>query len=197
MYFWIRRAHSVIGVILPLMFAVIYLVPFSMASGGAAAFNDCMSVVNSLPLYTFFEFVLFLLLIVHTIMMLLSVYGSSINVVSHSHYSNWIYAIRRLAGVVLVPFMIYFIFVTRMSFAFSKRHLDYIHMQRLLSSSWIEAFCIVGVVSMFFYMMTSATTVLSEWGVTVSRRSRNAVSMVMWIVAIVMAGWGVKVLLMF
>lgn len=186
-----------IGVVLPVMFIALYLVPFSSAFGGPDAFNGFMTVLGVIPLYSFFEVVLFALLILHAALMLSAVYASSVNVVSYDHYENWMYALRRLAGVIVIPFMFYFIFVTRMRFAFSDKDIDYLLMQNMLSSSWLRGFFAVGIVSVMFYLMSSFLTVLIEWGITVSRRSRNAVSMAGWCVLIALSAWGLKILFTF
>ena len=197
-YFWVRRLHSIVGVFLVLAFTILYLIPLSSAFGGAKAFNGFMLLFDNVPMIGLFE-VLFVIvpLIIHAILALIAVYSSSINVVGYNHYRNWMYALKRITGILLVPFVAYHIFATTLKFAFTGRHINYSYMQTLLSPAWMKVFYGVGIACAIFYLGASVETALFEWGVTVSRRSRDVVSVVMWCIAISLTVWGVKIVLAF
>lgn len=181
MYFWLRRIHTVVGVIFPAGFIALYLVPMSSAVRGAPAVSP----------HTFLELILLVLFVFHSTMAPLSMYASSVNLISYSFYGNWVYALRRLSGVVLIPFAVYHIYMMKIA----KGGASCNHLREIMSSPWLEAFYIVGMLAIIFYMMSSVSALLFEWGLAATGRSRNSASAIMWCVAIAIAAWCMRILL--
>ena len=116
MYFWVRRLYAPVGMIFSLSFLVLYMMPMSAAISGAQPFDGFMGFVNSLPIYTLFE-VLFIAvpLVMHIALTIISLYTSSFNVINYGFYGNWMYLVRILASIYIIPFAVYFFVITNFS----------------------------------------------------------------------------------
>jgi len=188
----------VVSVVFIFAFLFLYVMPLSSVFGGKAAFNRCMEVVNSFPMISFLEIAFVMIpLLIHTAFAFFSMYGSSINIVKYNSYRNWVYTIRRLSGILLVPFVAYHVFATTVKFAFTGKYIDFSYMHALLSSTGIKAFYAVGIACAIFYMTSGIVSLAFEWGVTVSRKSRDIVSIMMWCIAIALFAWSMRIILAF
>lgn len=197
-YLLVRRLHALTGLVFAFAFVFLFLVPYSTIFSGYELFNYLTSIAAKIPLLDEFEVVFILLpLIFHAIVGISIVHSSQFNVIYYGTYRNWMYAISRIAGLVLIPFVAYHVYFTRLVFAFSGRHMDYAYMQKLLSSPGIKTLYIAGILSAAIYIGCGFATELMRWGVTVSRRSQDFASMIMWALTIVLAIWGVCVVLAF
>lgn len=179
MYFWLRRIHTVVGVIFPAGFIALYLVPMSSAVRGAPAVSP----------HTVLDLILIALFVFHSIMALLAMYASSMNLMSYSFYGNWMYALRRLCGVIIIPFAAYHLYAMRISRG------GFGHLRELMSSTWLGAFYIAGILAMVLYMMSSAQALMFEWGFAATKGSRNSASAIMWCAAIAIAAWCARMVL--
>jgi len=105
-YFWMHRLYSITGLIFAAAFLLLFLVPYSSIFGGAASFNSLMARMHSAPMLGWAQTLFVLLpLVFHTAMGVLIIYTCQINVMSYGYYRNWIYALQRLAGLFLIPFV--------------------------------------------------------------------------------------------
>ena len=197
-YFWLRRLHSIAGVILAMAFLVCYLIPYSFALGGKGPFDNLMAAVHGCPLLNWIVLIfVFLPLIVYMVMGGFSLYGSSANVVSYPFYRNWMYFFQRLTGLLIVPFIAYHIYVTYLNFVFTDRYADFAFLQKLFAPVWAKVFYSVGVACMAFHIGNGMATTLSQWGITVSRRSGEAASITMWCVTLILTAWGIRLIFAF
>lgn len=197
-YFWLKRLHTITGFILACAFFALFLFPYSTIFSSEPAFNQLMVKIDSIPLLGWIEFVFIgVPLVFHMMMGLMIVHSGQINVFSYSYYKNWMYALERICGLILIPFVAYHIYATKLSIMFSSRHLDARLMHTILSPTWAKTLYIAGIVSAAFYFGNGLASALTTWGITASRRSRAAASILGWIVTIVIAMWGVKIILEF
>jgi succinate dehydrogenase/fumarate reductase cytochrome b subunit len=94
--------------------------------------------------------------------------------------------------VAFLAYHIYAMFSLRLS-----GHADFAAVQRLFTTGWVRALYITGVIAAAFTAGNGAATMLSQWGITASRRANDAASMAMWIVTLVLAAWGIRVVFLY
>ncbi len=197
-YFWLQRLHSLTGFILALAFILLFLVPYSTVLGGDAAFTRFMAKSGEIPLLGWAELLLVgVPLVFHIAMGLMIIHGGQINVFAYGLYKNWMYALQRLTGLILIPFVLYHVYETKLAFLFSGRSIDAKHMHAILTPGWSKAFYITGIICAAFYFGNGLAGALSSWGLAASRRSRTAAAIAGWIITILMAVWGVRLILEF
>lgn len=197
-YFWMRRLQLATGAVLAFAFIVMFLVPYSAALSGPGAFNALFDAVHRVPLLGELELIFIALpLLFHLGMGLMIVYSSQVNVVPYGGYRNWMYLVQRIAGIAMIPFAVYHIYTTRLAFLFSGRHVTYSHMHKLLLPSQTKLLYCVGIIAAAIYITNGASLFLVKCGVASSRRSQDAISIAMWVAAIVLAAWGVRIVFAF
>jgi len=197
-YYWLHRLYSITGLCFAVSFVLLFLVPFSSIFGGEAAFNRFMARTDAIPMLGWAEFLFVLVpLIFHMAMGILIVYNSQINVVSYGFYRNWMYALQRLAGLILIPFVAYHIYLAELSPALSGRPLTAAVMLSALSTPWTRVLYFAGVVAAAFYFGNGLAHSSRSWGLAASRRARGAFVTAGWIVTMILGAWGVKLILSF
>jgi len=197
-YLWLSRLHSISGVILALAFVFFFLLPYSSVFDGAQAFNRLMAERALVPMLGWAQVIFILIpLIYHAAFGLTVVHGCQINAFRYNYYRNWMYALERFAGLVLIPFIIYHLYRTVLAQAAGKGPLSFDAMHAILAPSWAKAVYIAGVVCLAFYVGNGLAMQSTAWGVAAARRARGLAVIVGWIVTIVLAAWGVRVVLSF
>lgn len=197
-YFWLRRLHSLTGVLLSFAYIVFFLIPWSSAVGGPQAFNRSAAFMARLPLG---DVVLALLVIaplaLHAAVGLSIISGSRFNVIAAGNYRNWMYALQRIAGLLLIPFVISHLWRAELAFAFTGRHADFAFAQGLLAPAWAKALYGAGVVCAAFHIGNGIAVGLMRWGVAISRRAQDAAAIAMWVATLVLAAWGLRIVFAF
>jgi len=197
-YYWLHRLYSITGFCFAASFIAFFLIPYSSIFGGEAEFNRLMARAGAIPMLGWAEFLFVLVpLVFHMAMGILIVYNSQINVVSYGFYRNWMYALQRLAGLILIPFVAYHIYLVKLSPVLSGRPLTAAIMLSALSSPWTRALYFTGVAAAAFYFGNGLAHSSRSWGVAASRRARGAFVTAGWIVTIILGAWGVKLVLSF
>ncbi|MBN1282238.1 MAG: hypothetical protein JXA24_00515 [Proteobacteria bacterium] len=195
-YYWLHRLYSLTGFVFAASFVLFFLVPYSSIFGGDLAFNSFMARIDAVPLLGWAQFALILVpLVFHTAMGVMIVYGSQINVVSYGYYRNWMYALQRLAGLALIPFVSYHIYSAELAPAVSGRAVTAGLMFSRLSSPWVKGLYLAGVASAAFYFGNGLAHASRSWGIAASRRSRGAFVIAGWMITLLLAFWGVKLVL--
>ncbi|MFH0799684.1 MAG: hypothetical protein V2A66_05840 [Pseudomonadota bacterium] len=197
-YFWLRRLHSLSGILLSVGYIAFFLIPCSAALGGASSFNLVAAIGEKVPLLSAIKMVFVVApLMFHAAVGLSVIYSSQFNVIAFSSYRNWMYALQRLTGILVIVPIIHYIYTTELVFAFTGRHAEFAYMQKLLAPSWVKAIYGAGVACAAFHIGNGISFALTRWGITASRRAQDAAAMAMWVVTIILAGWGARVILAF
>ena len=137
-YFWVRRLHSLAGVLLAAAYVFGFIVPFSAAFGGAASYNRFAAAAARIPFLDVVEILCFTApLLFHAAVGLGIIYGSQVNVVAYGFYRTWMVALQRVTGLVLLAFFAYPVATVRLAFAFTGRFADYAFLQKHFAPSWV------------------------------------------------------------
>jgi succinate dehydrogenase / fumarate reductase cytochrome b subunit len=197
-YLWLCRLHSVTGVIFALAFIFCFLLPYSSVFGGASAFNGSMAARFAAPMLGLaLVFFVLLPLIYHAAFGLMIVHGCQINSFKYNYYRNWMYALQRVAGLLLIPFVVYHIYRTELATAIGARPLNFDAMHAILAPAWATWLYIVGIACAAFYIGNGIAMQSATWGFAAARRARSAAIIFGWILTIVLAAWGIRIILSF
>jgi len=176
---------------------LVYIAPMSSIFGGHSTFNIFMGVLSKLPLYSVVELLLFFMFIFHFIMIGILAYSSSINIVQYNYYGNWMYVLKRLSGVLIVPFMAYFFYMQRFGFILSGSFPKYADIHKILSSGAVSVLYIIGIISIVVYMGSSIVSTFLEWGVNPNGKASRFLQVVVWLITLVLSAWGVRIIISF
>jgi len=197
-YFWLKRLHSLFGVIPLAAFVIIHFSLNSVALMGPRAFDKLIVTLHAFPLTLIVE-ILFIAvpLLLHVMMGLVLIYRSSANVVSYSYYRNWTYFLQRITGVIALVFIVYHVWSMRIAPRIAGAYATFEHTQAHFQVAWVKVFYIVGIVALVFHLANGLCNALITWGVTQGRRSQFAMTIASWVLMIAMWFWGVRILFVF
>ena len=183
-HFWLRRLHSLSGIVPVGGFLAFHLYENYSATLGPAAYNTMTRNLQE----TRFALALEIAVIIFPLLFH-GVYGLFVsgtarpNVVSNRYVRNWMYFLQRVTGVILFAFVIFHLWTTRFV---DIRHHNEVDLFRLMEESvanpWIYAFYVLGIVSATFHLANGIWSFSIVWGLTVGPRAQRRM---MWVSAAV------------
>ncbi|WP_240374665.1 succinate dehydrogenase cytochrome b558 subunit [Bacillus piscicola] len=192
-----RRLHSLLGVIPVGLFLTQHLVVNHFATKGEASFNAAAVVMENLPFRIFLEFILiYLPILFHAIYGLFIVFQTKNNTKRYGYFRNQMFFLQRVTGVILVIFIAWHVWETRVQAALGAE-VNFDMMADILSSPFMMIFYIIGVLSATFHFSNGLWSFLVSWGITVSPRSQHIVTYVTIAIFIVLSVIGMRALFAF
>ncbi|MBH0170797.1 MAG: succinate dehydrogenase cytochrome b558 subunit [Bacillota bacterium] len=168
-----RRIHSLLGVIPIGIFLVQHLVVNHFATRDAEAFNKAAHFMESLPFRIFLEtFVIYLPILFHAVYGLYITFQAKNNVTRYGYFRNMMFLVQRVTGVITLVFIAWHVWETRVQAAFGQE-VNFDMMADILSSPFMVAFYLVGVLSAVFHFANGLWSFFVSWGLTVSPRSQK------------------------
>jgi succinate dehydrogenase / fumarate reductase cytochrome b subunit len=192
LHFLARRLHSLTGLIPIGVFLVVHLYENYQAvgPGGDARFNGIVEKLQSNPAVIWIEiFGLGVPILYHALYGLLIAGEARYNTRRYSYGANWRFLFQRATGVLLVAFIAYHVWMTRLapvvdpqSFAQSQGLITYSYMQGYLTEVHLGvpvwAFYIAGILAACFHFANGLWGFLIHWGITTGPRAQR-ISMVL------------------
>ncbi|OZM57901.1 succinate dehydrogenase [Lottiidibacillus patelloidae] len=174
-----RKLHSLLGVFPVGLFLTQHLVINHFATRGPEAFNEAAHFMENLPFRYFLEiFLIFIPLLYHAIYGIYIAFQAKNNVTNYGFFRNWMFVWQRITGVILVIFIAWHVWETRLAYALYDTPVDYNMMAAILSSTPMVIFYIVGVVAATFHFANGLWSFAVSWGIAVSPRSQKIVTYV-------------------
>ena len=196
--FYLRRLHSLLGIIPVGLFVTQHLVVNHFATKGAESFNTAVHFMESLPFVLFLEwFVIYIPLMFHAFYGLYIAFTAKNNPQRFGTFRNWMFVLQRITGVILVVFIAWHIFETRFQKAIGADEVNYDMMADILANPLMFAFYVVGVISATFHLANGIWSFLVSWGITQSPQSQRVSTYVTIGIFLVLSVIGVRALLAF
>ncbi|KSU83725.1 succinate dehydrogenase cytochrome b558 subunit [Fictibacillus enclensis] len=168
-----RRLHSLLGVIPVGLFLLEHLVVNYFATKGAASFDNAADFMGNLPFrYILEAVVIFIPLYFHAIYGLYITFTAKNNTSRYGYFRNWMYLLQRVTGVITLIYVSWHVWETRIAAAFGAE-VNYQMMADILSSPFMVAFYLIGVLSAVFHFSNGLWSFFVSWGLTVSPRSQR------------------------
>ncbi|MBE1554477.1 succinate dehydrogenase cytochrome b558 subunit [Sporosarcina limicola] len=195
--FYLRRLHSLLGIIPVGLFVAQHLVINHFATRGAEAFNNASSFMGNLPFVLFLEwFVIYIPLMFHAFYGVYIAFTAKNNVQRYGTFRNWMFLLQRVTGVFLVVFIAWHIYETRIQKALGAE-VNFDMMAEILSNPFMLAFYMAGVIAATFHLANGVWSFLVSWGITQSPRSQAIVTYISMAIFLVLSVIGVQALLAF
>src|SRR6476660_1196765 len=167
-----RRLHSLLGVIPVGLYLTVHLVVNHFATQGEEDYNKAVEFMGSLPFLIFLEiFVIYLPILYHAIYGLYIAFTAKNNVKRYGTFRNWMFVLQRITGVITLIFIAWHVWETRIAAAFGAE-VNYDMMASILSSPFMLAFYLIGVLSTIFHFANGLWSFAVSWGITVTPRSQ-------------------------
>ncbi|MEK3933979.1 succinate dehydrogenase cytochrome b558 subunit [Sporosarcina sp. FSL W7-1349] len=195
--FYLRRLHSLLGIIPVGLFVTQHLVVNHFATRGADAFNNASNFMGNLPFVLFLEwFVIYIPLMFHAFFGIYIAFTAKNNVQRYGTFRNWMFLLQRVTGVILVIFIAWHIYQTRIQKALGAE-VNYDMMADILSSPFMLVFYILGVLSATFHLANGIWSFLVKWGFTQSPRSQTIVTYISMGIFLILSVIGIQAILAF
>ncbi|WP_153721406.1 succinate dehydrogenase cytochrome b558 subunit [Sporosarcina cascadiensis] len=195
--FFIRRLHSLLGVIPVGLFVAQHLVVNHFATRGEEAFNNASNFMGNLPFVTFLEwFIIYIPLMFHAFYGVYIAFSAKYNVGHYGTFRNWMFTLQRFTGVFLVIFIAWHVYETRIQKALGAT-VDFNMMADILSNPLMLVFYIAGILSATFHLANGLWSFCVTWGIAQSPNSQKIVSYITMIVFLVLSVIGIQALLAF
>jgi succinate dehydrogenase cytochrome b subunit len=192
-----RRLHSLLGVIPIGIFLMQHLVVNHYATEGVESFNKAANFMGSLPFrYVLETVIIYLPILFHAIYGLYIAFTAKNNASQYGFFRNRMFMLQRVSGVITLIFITWHVWETRVAAAFGNE-VNFQMMQDILSSPFMFAFYVVGIISAIFHFANGLWSFLVSWGITVSPRSQVISTYVTIIIFLALSFVGVTTLLAF
>ncbi|MBO1198592.1 succinate dehydrogenase cytochrome b558 subunit [Staphylococcus simiae] len=196
--YYLRRIHSLLGIIPIGAFLVVHLLVNHQATQGAEAFNKASSFMESLPFLIVVEFLfIYIPLLYHGLFGLHIAFTAKENVGHYSLFRNWMFLFQRISGVLAFIFIGVHLWQTRLQKAFFGKEVDYDMMHQTLQSPVWAIIYIICIIAVVFHFSNGLWSFLVTWGVLQSPKSQRVFTWVSLIVFLVISYIGVTAIIAF
>ena len=175
--FFLRRLHSLTGVVPIGAFLIEHFISNSEATKGALAYNDQVKFLTGLPFVTVLEWVfIFLPLLYHGLYGFYIWYRGESNVGEYPWMGNWLYTAQRWTGGIAFVYIVYHTYFMR----FTGVHLmgggygaAFWKVQQEFQNPWAIAAYVIGIVAASWHFAYGLWLFAAKWGITVGETARR------------------------
>ncbi len=196
---WLRRLHSISGVVPVGAFLAFHLYVNSSAARGADAYNATVRRLQQLPLSVFAEIAcIFLPLAFHGVSGLFLTASVPVSAERPTRARRWLAMLQRVTGVLLFGFILFHLWTARLVQIEDHESLDLFHlMQSALASPWIHALYVGGILAATSHLASGLWSFSETWGLAKTPRARAAVAVAAAGVFVLLSATGVQALAAF
>lgn len=196
--FFIRRLHSLLGVIPIGIFVVQHLVVNHFVVYGEESFNKAANFMANLPFVLVLEtFVIYLPILFHAVLgVYIALAVPRYNSVRYGYFRNWMFLLQRITGILTFIFIVWHVWDTRVQVALGTE-LNYSLMEGILTDPFMLWVYIIGVLATVFHLANGLWSFCVSFGIIQSPRSQVIVTYVTVLIFIVVSYIGLRTIFEF
>lgn len=195
-HFWLRRLHSLSGVMPIGAFLLEHMFTNSFIVKGAEAYNEKIEFLQGLPYVVFLEVgFIGLPILYHAFYGFYIMFSGKSNLSSYPHTSNWLYSLQRWTGILTFIYIGYHVYQTRIVNALYGTEVSYARMADLMQSPVNFWFYIAGLAAVMFHFANGLWGFFISWGVTVGPKAQKISAVVCALLGVGLYFSGVNALL--
>ena len=200
--FLLRRLHSLSGILPIGLFLCFHLFANSTAIFSAEKYNIIINFLRSIPFLDYVEWAaLFGPILFHAVYGIIIVSSAKPNHVQYGNSENWRYFLMRATGLIAFAYIIFHVIQFRL-----VEHLDYNYIAKSMVGTQLIPglpeipyinpfsvywFYIIGIVSITYHFANGVWSFCITWGITVSKKSQQAVALFSLILFVVLTYLGI------
>ena len=192
-HFWLRRIHSLSGIVPIGGYLAFHLYENYAARRGAAAYNATAHTLQQLPFAVAMEVLIIIVpIFFHGIYGLFVTSTSQPNPITNLYVRNAMYFLQRVTGVIVFAFILFHLWTTRLVQIEDHESLDlFRQVQAAVGNPWIYAFYIAGILSATFHLANGIWSFSIVWGLTVGPKAQRRMMYVSFAVFLLLSYMGV------
>ena len=196
--FYLRRLHSLLGIIPIGAFLIVHLMINHQATQGAEAFNKAAGFMESLPFLLVTELILiYIPILYHGLYGIHIAFTAKENIGHYSLFRNWMFALQRLTGIIAFVFIFVHLWQTRLQKLFFGKEISYDMMHQTLQNPiWVIVY-IICVIAVIVHFSNGIWSFLVTWGFLQSKKSQRIFTWVSLIIFLILSYIGVTAILAF
>lgn len=196
--FYLRRLHSLLGIIPIGAFLIVHLMINHQATQGAEAFNKAAGFMESLPFLLVTELILiYIPILYHGLYGIHIAFTAKENIGHYSLFRNWMFALQRLTGIIAFVFIFVHLWQTRLQKLFFGKEISYDMMHQTLQNPvWVIVY-VICVIAVIFHFSNGIWSFLVTWGFLQSKKSQRIFTWVSLIIFLILSYIGVTAILAF
>ena len=196
--FYLRRLHSLLGIIPIGAFLIVHLMINHQATQGAEAFNKAAGFRESLQFLLVTELILiYIPILYHGLYGIHIAFTAKENIGHYSLFRNWMFALQRLTGIIAFVFIFVHLWQTRLQKLFFGKEISYDMMHQTLQNPiWVIVY-IICVIAVIFHFSNGIWSFLVTWGFLQSKKSQRIFTWVSLIIFLILSYIGVTAILAF
>src|SRR5574341_120077 len=111
-----------------------------------------------------------------------------------ARYHSTAFLLQRITGIILLVYISYHVWNTRVQVVFFGQHVDYAYMARYFAPTYEKAVYIVGILCACYHFAHGLFNFAYKWGITVSARAQRAMTYISLAVFAAMSAVGIHIL---
>jgi succinate dehydrogenase / fumarate reductase, cytochrome b subunit len=199
--YYLRRLHSLSGIFPIGVFLLEHFFGNAFATRGPEAYNRYVEFLLGMPYLPVLEIgVVFGPLLFHGIYgLIITAEGDLVHPAwgLGPRYHNAAYLTQRITGVLLLVYISYHVWNTRVQAVFFGQHVDYAYMARYFAPGYEKAIYIVGILCACYHFSNGLFNVAYKWGITVGAKAQQTMTYVSLVVFAAMSAVGIHILFSF
>jgi succinate dehydrogenase / fumarate reductase cytochrome b subunit len=177
--FYLRRLHSLCGLVMLGGVLIEHLLTNASAMGGPEVFNNGLAMMEQIPqpIFLGIEICLYAVpILFHGIYGVYIALQANNNPSDYGYSRNWKFALQRWSAWYLVAFLIWHVGYLRIyTKGIMGEHISYALVQSTLANPVVFALYAVGMFAAIFHFCNGITTFCMTWGITKGPRSQCVV----------------------
>lgn len=194
--FWLRRLHSLSGIVPIGVFLLEHMFTNSFILQGPAAYNEKIEFLRNLPFVTFLEITFIgLPILYHAGYGFYVWFTGKSNLAGYPYPKNFLYTLQRWTGLLAFIYIVYHVYHTRLVNALYGTEVSYARMQELVSHPSVFWFYVTGLGAVMFHFANGIWGFLVSWGLTISQKSQRIAGLWSAVLGLILFGVGVSSLI--
>ena len=173
-HFYLRRLHSLLGVLPVSLFLIEHMISNSFILKGPEAYNGVIQFLRHLPYLVFLEVTFIgLPILYHAIYGIYITLTGSVNVAGYGYLRNWFYFLQRVSGIMALVFIAYHVWEFRIASELYGFQVSYEAVAKAMHVPWIFWFYAIGMAGTMFHFGNGLWLFCITWGITVGPKSQK------------------------
>lgn len=188
--FYIRRLHSLCGIVPVGLFLLEHIFTNSMALGGPAVFNAAVGMIEVIPHNVLLAIEICLILVpflFHGVYGLYILMQAKNNVKNYGYARNWNFYLQRITAVVIFVFLIWHVVYLRIMVKGGGTPISYELLQAYFQSPLVWGAYTIAMIATIFHFFNGLTTFTMTWGIAKGPRIQTFFSRVFMAIFVVLS----------
>lgn len=192
--YWIRRLHSLSGLLPFGVFLVFHFWENSYALAGPAVYNRVVQGLRAWPYLSVIEILLLgIPILFHLVLGVFILLRARWNPGRYRFGRNWMFFLQRLSGLAVLAFLVYHVPTLRLG----PEKATFVSVAASLRSPTVVALYLVGVLAASYHLAGGLWNFLIHWGITVGPRAQRWSLGLSGLVFIYLAVVGLRIIVAF